>query len=197
MLSRRLRDMREEYEVDRKAASEREREGQQEDGEEGERGREVEGRLRDLVVVTGFRARQKHGTGVRIVPGEAVLKVGPSVVHVMGRQICHLSLLVSITRSTLITPYELSGLSLHTHRWRCASFFRRGRLDTTTPTTMAGASWSLGPRCTRTSIGGVRRSRSFVSCVSRSCATSPWPPSSSSPSCCRASPCTIPDSKGR
>jgi hypothetical protein len=114
MLSRRLRDMREEYEVDRKAASEREREGQQEDGEEGERGRELEGRLRDLVVVTGFRARQKHGTGVRIVPGEAVLKVGPSVVRVMGRQMCiHLGL-VSFLRSTFILPCVSSIAFLRT-----------------------------------------------------------------------------------
>lgn len=112
MLSRRLRDMREEYEVDRKAASEREREGQQEDGEEGERGREVEGRLRDLVVVTGFRARQKHGTGVRIVPGEAVLKVGPSgPCHVM---VDVLALGFSFLKSTLILPCVHSIACLRT-----------------------------------------------------------------------------------
>lgn len=78
MLSRKLKELRDEYDHAKPSGREggpagtppAEEKGKE---EEGQGGQKEEDGLRDLVVITGFRARELGGT--RLLPGEAVVKV--------------------------------------------------------------------------------------------------------------------------
>lgn len=80
MLSRKLKELRDEYDHAKPSGREggaagtppAEEKGKEEEGQGGQKEEEEDG-LRDLVVITGFRARELGGT--RLLPGEAVVKV--------------------------------------------------------------------------------------------------------------------------